>query len=124
MKYEFIIHQRLPSLNEYINKCKHNRHIAAKFKENIDRTIYYEIKNQLQDLKIVKPVKIYITWIEENKRRDVDNVYSAVKYIQDALVKAKVLQNDNMKYVTDVKNKIYYAEQSYVIVEIIEIGSD
>lgn len=121
MKYQFTIHNRLPSLNDYLNKCKHNRHIAAKFKMIIDRQIYCEIKNQLQDLKIEKPVIIHVTWIEENKRRDVDNVYSAIKYIQDALVKAEVLKNDNKKHVIDVKNEIYYAEQSCVIVELEEI---
>lgn len=26
MVYEFTIHQRLPSLNDYLNRCKHNRH--------------------------------------------------------------------------------------------------
>lgn len=121
MKYRFTIHYRLPSLNEYLNKCKFNKHMAAQFKMIHDRRIYDEIKIQLHDLKITKPVKLHITWIEENRRRDVDNVYSAVKYIQDALVKAEVLQNDNSKHVVDVDNQIIYADTSEVIVEIEEV---
>lgn len=121
MVYEFTIHQRLPSLNDYINKCKHNRHIAAKFKSQIDRNICWEILAQLRDVKITKTVIIHITWIEENKRRDVDNVYSAIKYIQDALVKMQVLANDGVKNVIDVDNQIVYAKESKVIVRIEEV---
>lgn len=121
MVYEFTIHQRLPSLNDYLNRCKHNRHIAAKFKSQIDRNICWEILAQLRNVKITKPVIIHVTWIEENKRRDVDNVYSAIKYIQDALVKMQVLANDGVKNVVDVKNKILYEKESKVIVKIEEV---
>lgn len=124
MIYEFTINQRLPSLNDYLNRCKHNRHIAAKFKAQIDRGICYEILAQLKNIKITKPVILDITWIEENKKRDVDNVYSAVKYIQDALVKMCVIENDGVKNVIDVKNHIIYAKESKVIVKIEEIQND
>ena len=33
-------------------------------------------------------------WVEKNKRRDKDNIAFAKKFIQDALVKEKVLEND------------------------------
>ena len=45
-------------------------------------------------------------------------MYSAVKYILDALVKAEILQNDNAKRVKDISNEIIYADTSEVIVEI------
>ena len=121
MKYKFVIEQRLPSLNDYINKCKHNKRIAAGFKKKIDEMIGWEIKRQLRGLQIEKPVIIHVTYVEENKRRDVDNVYSGIKYIQDALVKTQVLQNDNAKHVVNVIPTIEYAKQSKVIVELEEI---
>lgn len=121
MKYKFEIHRRLPSLNDYIHKINHNRYAGNKFKQDIQDEICWEIKAQLYGLKIKKPVILNITWIEENKRRDVDNVYSTVKYIQDALVQMKVIQNDSRKYVVDVKHKIEYAKESKVIVELEEI---
>ena len=124
MKHRFTIHYRLPSLNEYLNKCKFNKHMAAQFKMIHDRRIYDEVKSQLHDLKITKPIKLHITWIEENRKRDVDNVYSAVKYILDGLVKAEVLQNDNAKRVKDISNEIIYADTSEVIVEIEELEDD
>lgn len=121
MTYKFEIHKRLPSLNDYIAKCNRNRYVGNKFKRNIQDEIGWEINTQLKGVKIDKPVVIYITWIEENKRRDVDNVYSAVKYIQDSLVEMGVLQNDNRKRVVDVKHSIEYAKESKVIVEIKEV---
>lgn len=121
MKYRFKIHRRLPSLNDYIHKINRNRYAGNKFKQDIQNDICWEIKAQLYGLRIKKPVVLNITWIEENKRRDVDNVYSAVKYIQDALVQMKVIKNDNSKYVVDVKHKIEYASESKVIVELEEL---
>ena len=123
MNYYFTIHERLPSLNDYLNKCKFNRHIAANFKRRVDRDICSEIKFQLENIHITKPVIIHIKWVEENKKRDVDNVYSAVKFIQDELVKMGTISNDNVKNVIDVKNEIVYSDnkKSYVIVWIEEV---
>lgn len=122
MKYKFEIHRRLPSLNDYIHRINHNRYAGNKFKQDIQESICWEIKSQLKCLKIDKPVIINIIWIEENRRRDVDNVYSAVKYIQDALVEMQVIKNDNSKNVIDVKHRIEYAKESKVKVELIEVG--
>ena len=121
MKYKFEIHRRLPSLNDYIHKINRNRYAGNKFKQDIQEEICWEIKAQLKNLKIEKLVILHIIWVEENKRRDVDNVYSAVKYIQDALVQMQVIKNDSKKYVVDVKHSIKYAKESKVIVELEEI---
>lgn len=121
MKYKFEIHRRLPSLNDYIYKINRNRFIGNRFKQDIQEEICWEIKAQLKNLEIEKPIIINITWREENKKRDVDNVYSAVKYIQDALVQMQVIKNDSKKYVVDVKHSIEYEKESKVIVELEEI---
>lgn len=124
MKYKFEIPERLPSLNEYINKINRNRYAGNKFKKDIQSKIGWYIKKDLGNLKIELPVIIHITWVEQNKRRDVDNVYSAVKYIQDSLVEMRVLQNDNKKHVVNVLNEIRYSNKSKVIVELEEINND
>lgn len=121
MKYKFEIHQRLPSLNSYIHKINRNRYAGNKFKQDIQESICWEIKKQLRGIKIDNPIILNITWIEENKKRDVDNAYSAVKYIQDALVEMQVIKNDGARNVVDVKHKIEYADKSKVIVEIEEL---
>ena len=121
MKHRFVIGERLPSLNDYVDVCRKNKYQAATFKRKVDNLIYYEIISQLKDLKINKPVIVYLHFIEENKKRDVDNVYSASKYILDALVKTKVLKNDNPKHVIDIKYSHEYTKESKVIVELDEI---
>ena len=124
MKYRFEIHRRLPSLNDYIHKINHNRYAGNKFKQDIQESICWEMKTQLKNLRINKPIILHIIWIEENKRRDVDNVYSAIKYIQDALVKMQIIKNDNSKYIVDVKHEIKYEKESRVIVELEEITNE
>lgn len=124
MKYRFEIHRRLPSLNDYIHKINRNRYVGNKFKQDIQASICWEIKMQLKKVRIDKPIILHITWIEENKRRDVDNVYSAIKYIQDSLVKMQVIKNDNSKNIVDVKHEIRYAKESKVIVELEEITNE
>lgn len=121
MKYEFLINHRLPSLNDYIDQCRFNKYTAATFKRGIDNLIIAEIYQQLKGVHITKPVIVHLHFVEENKKRDVDNVYSAAKYILDALVKRKVLENDNPKYVVDVKYTHEYAKKSYIVVTLQEI---
>lgn len=121
MTHEFTINFRLPSLNEYVNKCRYSKYKGAKFKRITDRNICCEIRAQLFLLKITKPVIVHITYIEENKRRDVDNIYSAAKYILDGLVKMQVLKDDSKRYVIDVKNSVQYAKESKVIVKLEEV---
>lgn len=121
MRYIFTIGHRLPSLNDYVDVCRFNKYQAATFKKNVDSLISYEILTQLKDLQIKKQVYVHLHFIEENMKRDVDNVYSASKYILDALVKMKVLKNDSPRYVKDIFYSHKYAKESKVIVEIEEI---
>ena len=121
MKYKFTIEQRLPSLNDYVDVCRFNKYQAASFKRNIDSLISYEILSQLKGLNVNKQVYVHIKFIEENKKRDIDNIYSASKYILDALVKMKVLKNDSPRYVKDIFYSYEYAKESKVIVELEEV---
>ena len=120
MVHEFVIGQRLPSLNDYIDACRFNKYQAAAFKKRVDSLICFEIRLQLK-VHIKKPVIVHLHFVEENRKRDVDNVYSASKYILDALVKRKVLENDNPKHVVDIKYSHEYAKESKVIVKLEEI---
>ena len=123
MEYTFIIKGRLPGLNEYIDANRANRHKGAKFKSRCEKIIIGFIKQQLKGLKITKPVYINFTWIEQNRRRDKDNVSSfGRKVILDALVKASVLKNDNWNCVVGFSD-IFRAdkENPHIIVHIQEV---
>jgi hypothetical protein len=57
---------------------------------------------------------------EANRKRDVDNVESAKKYLMDSLVKCGVLQGDSPKWVIGVPSYTDYRAGASVDVYIIE----
>ena len=116
--YRVEIPFKLPSCNQYINECRRNKYAGAKMKKDIQEQIGIYIK---QIPKIDKPVKINFTWVEDNKRRDLDGICFAKKFILDALVQAGVLADDNRKIVTNFTDSFGYSNKSRVIVELEEI---
>ena len=120
MKYRFEIDKRLMGLNEYTKLNRENRYLGNQAKQKEQEYIMWCIKQQLGNLKITKPVIGHFTWIEENKRRDLDNICFAKKFILDALVQAGVLADDNRKIVTNFTDSFEYADKSKVIVELEE----
>ena len=121
MKYRFEITKRLSGLNEYINANRSNKYLGAKLKKQEQAYIIWCIREQLGNTKIDKPVEGHFTWIEENKRRDLDNICFAKKFILDALVESGVLKDDNRKIVTNFTDSFEYADKSKVIVELEEL---
>ena len=111
---------KLPSLNEYVNVCRTNKYKAAKFKADIEDDIMFCI-NRLP--KFNSPVRIHFYWIEGNKRRDLDNICFAKKFILDALVKAGKLKDDNRRFVTAFTDDFEYGADTRVILEIEEVRS-
>lgn len=68
-----------------------------------------------------RPVKIAFKWTEGNKRRDLDGICFAKKFILDALVKYGVLSDDNRKCVTSFTDSFSYGKETYVEIEIEEV---
>lgn len=118
MTYRIRIGMRLPSLNEYIDVCRSNPYKAAKFKRDIEDAIALFL---IPLPRIQKPVQIHFHWIEENKKRDLDNIAFAKKFILDAMVKRGKLQDDNRRYVTAFYDTFEYAAESCVMLEIMEV---
>jgi hypothetical protein len=112
------IGMKLPSLNEYINVCRENRYKEAEFKKNIESDIGIFIRNLPQ---FENPVRIHFHWIEDNKRRDYDNIAFAKKFILDSLVKAGKLRDDNRKCVTAFTDTFEYGDQTKVILTVEEV---
>lgn len=120
MKQAFTINMKLPSLNEYINLCRTNKYKAAKYKADIEADIALFLCKMP---KYTKPIKIHFYWIEGNKRRDLDNICFAKKFILDAMVKAGKLKDDNRKCVTAFTDNFYYGKETKVILEIEEANN-
>ena len=68
----------------------------------------------------IHPVTIHFHWIESNKRRDLDNICFAKKFILDALVKSGKLKDDNRKCVTAFTDTFEYGDETKVVLDIKE----
>lgn len=118
MQYQFILPFRLPSLNEYINVCRTNRFKANLMKNQTETNIGWFLTALPR---ISKPVTINFHWIEPNKRRDLDNIAFAKKFILDAMVKKGKLIDDGMKYVTGLSDTFEIQDKARIIVTITEV---
>ena len=125
MTYELVINHKLPSYNEYIDKCRSHWSTGAKFKKNIDNLIGYEILRAKAEKKLAPfsdPCVIYIEWHERTKKRDVDNIQSAQKFILDALQLMKIIPNDSRRYVKQIYHSIFDDTKDFVKVTLVTEG--
>ena len=109
---------KLPSLNEYVNACRSNPFVGAKMKKDSEELIGWFIKKIKP---FTAPVEVSFTWVEPNRRRDVDNIAFGKKFILDALVKYGVLQDDSQKYVRALSDSFEIGNDNMIILEIKEI---
>jgi len=92
---------RFVGLNDYIQAERANRYKAAKIKrENTDRAASACKAQRIPRQN--EAVELEICWYEPNRRRDLDNIGFAVKFIQDGMVKAGVLPDDSQKWVRKI----------------------
>jgi len=118
-RQHFTIPFRLPSLNEYIEQCRRNPHAGAKLKKETDEAIGWAIKMaHLQPVE--SPCIVCMVFQEGNRKRDVDNVESAKKYILDALTGYGVLHGDSPKWVMGEPSYTVYGDGAKVDVTIVE----
>ena len=88
-------------------------------KQECQQELYYYLCKLPQ---FKKPIKIHFTWIEKNKRRDLDNI-SAVgrKFILDTLQICGKLKNDNLNYVVGFTDGFEIGKENGIVVEIEEV---
>ena len=118
-----LINEKLPSLNDYIAKLNANKYLANQFKRDTETLIGWYIKKaKLKPIEF--KVDIHISWHEKTARRDPDNVYSAIKYILDAMQKQGVLKDDGQRYIRNIYNEIIRSEKNMVDMSFIEVEED
>lgn len=116
----FEIPFRLPGLNEYIAAMNSNRHRGNAMKRQTQDAIVWAIKAQKVP-PVEKPVTVIFEWHEATKRRDKDNVAGAKKFILDALQEAKILPNDNNKWIVSFSDLFVYDKTDGVTVTLREV---
>lgn len=116
------IEEKLPSLNEVISKNRANRYMGAKLKRRVQDAIGWYIKKSLNNgtLKpVLKESVINIHYHEKTRRRDVDNIQSAQKFILDALVEQGILPDDSQKWVSQIYSQVIHDDSDFVEVWIV-----
>lgn len=108
---------KLPSLNDYIRACRANKFAGSQMKKKTEQDISAFIRKLPR---FDKPVTISFIWTEDNKRRDLDNIAFAKKFVLDALVANGKLKDDNRRYVTAFSDSFEYGERAGVVIEIEE----
>lgn len=114
----------MPSLNEYISKCRGNKYAGAEFKSDIDELIGWaiiEAKAKGTVKPTCKPCTVEFVWHERTAKRDCDNIASAKKYILDAMQKQGIIPNDNQKYIKGFTDKFIKDTRNFVVVRLMEV---
>ena len=118
MGIRLTIPMKLPSCNEYINACRTNYHAGNNLKKQVEDNIIWYLKGLP---KFEHPIKINFIWIDKNKKRDLDGICFAKKFILDAMQKCGKLENDNRKWVTGFTDSFAIGDDYKVILEIEEV---
>ena len=103
--HKLTIWHRLAGLNEYTRANRTNAHVGASMKRTNEELIIPYIRRDLKGVHFDK-VDIDITWYEPTKRRDPDNIFFAIKFILDALVKCDVIDDDSQKHIGEITNRV------------------
>lgn len=115
---KLIIPGVLPNLNDYIAAERRHRQQAATMKRQSEHVVSLAAKKQLNGVKFRNPVVMTYRWFEPNRKRDKDNVSSfGRKVIQDALVRAGVLENDGWAHIDSFADQ-FYVDKKYPRIEV------
>ena len=94
-----IISGSLPNLNDYTKACRGNKYAGAKMKKEAENIITLYINQQFKGVKFDGTVELSFRWYEINRKRDLDNICFAKKFILDALVSNGIIVADGWRCV-------------------------
>ena len=94
---------RFPSLNDYVDAERANRFLGSKMKrEQTERVAAAALSQGAR--RVPGPVTVRFLWVEPNRRRDLDNVAFAKKFVLDGLVAAGVIDGDDQRHVKGLQD--------------------
>ena len=106
-----IIKGRLTGLNEYVSAERTNRFKAASIKRSEEENITLALIESVENGTLhshTSPCELWITWVEQNHRRDLDNISFATKFIQDAMVRSGVFPDDSTRYIQLIHHTVAF----------------
>ena len=108
---------QLPNLNDYTKACRSNKYAGAKMKEESERIISAYIMQQLKGVSFDGTVSLNFRWYEPNKRRDLDNICFAKKFILDALVNNGIIKADGWQGVAGFTDQ-FFVDKEFPRIEV------
>lgn len=119
-----IIDGQLPNLNEYTRACRGNRYAGAQMKKDAERILTAYIHQQLKGVHFEGTVRLAFRWYEPNKKRDLDNICFAKKFILDALVSNGIIVADGWSCVKGFTDQFFIdKEKPRIEVDIEKAGA-
>lgn len=116
MRQTFEVPGRFPSLNELYRM---NPYEQGEVKREADDRVAWSAK-AAHVTPYAVPVTYHCLWVEKNRRRDLDNVAFAKKFVQDGLVKAGILRNDTHHEIRGFSDSFEYDSRNPRVVVTIE----
>jgi hypothetical protein len=120
---EFSIDTRLPGMNEIIDAATRFRRRGSKriplyadMKSHSTNIVMWSIKAEGITGPIPSPYGVTIIWQESTRRRDIDNIQAATKFVLDGLVKAGVVAGDGPDHCVTITHVVRYAGRDRVTV--------
>lgn len=117
----FLIPERLPGLNEMLDWSKRHVCVYSKNKKLWSCVCGGFARAARLPRPIPWPVRVRVTWIEPNRRRDADNVHAGIKFILDGLVGVGVLNDDARKWVANVEHRMSDTRGEGALVELLPV---
>jgi hypothetical protein len=118
MGVTFTIKGSLPSMNEIIEQSKQHWSVYRKSKETYTNMVAWACYKVPR----MKKVDLTITWFCEDRRKDPDNIASALKYVCDGLVVAGVLENDGWNEIGEIHHSFKVDKDNpRIVVELVEV---
>ena len=111
---KLVIDYKLDNWNEIIAHNRTNKYIGAKAKKKEMEIIKYFL---IGKPKITEyPIKLECTWHVKNINSDLDN--KSLKSVLDAMQEMGILENDNIKHISEINHKAIKDNKDYLEMEI------
>lgn len=115
----FTIPARLPGLNELIGANRRGWHEGARLKADTDGLIRLAIRAAMRrgECRPAKGrVRISFLWRERTRRRDLDNIFSAKKFVLDAMQAEGLIETDGQRVVIGLSDEFQPGADSVRVV--------
>lgn len=122
MQASFTIEGRMPGLNEFIRADRNRRWPEGPQMKAAETSRAAWSARAARVPRFQGPVHITFHWFEPagGRRRDLDNVAFAKKFILDGLVSAGVIADDSPRWVVGFRDVFSYCADPHIVVTISE----